>query len=144
MESSDESESEAANLCLMANLDEDDLLDEDMVNDSEPTNYSFDELQDAYNDLHDKSIIIAKELAKSKKEKPPLNEIVVVDRFSKMAHFIPCQKTNDVVYIDDMYFKEIVRLHGITKTVTSDPRCQILESLLENSMGKDGYKITIK
>ena len=69
MESSEESESEEANLCLMANLNEDDLLDEDMVKDSKPSNYSFDELEDAYNELHEKSMIIAKELAKTKKKK---------------------------------------------------------------------------
>jgi hypothetical protein len=56
MESSDETESEEANLCLMANLDEDGLLDEDMVNNSEPLKYRFDELQDDYNDLHYKSM----------------------------------------------------------------------------------------
>ena len=43
-ESSNESESEIANLCLMVNHDEDDLLDEDKVKDSENSNYSFDEL----------------------------------------------------------------------------------------------------
>jgi hypothetical protein len=58
----------------MVNLNEDDLLDEDMVNDSKPSNYSFDELQDAYNKLHEKSMIITKELAKTKKEKCVLND----------------------------------------------------------------------
>jgi hypothetical protein len=41
MESTEESKSEEANLCLIANLNEDDLPSEDMVNDSEPPNYSF-------------------------------------------------------------------------------------------------------
>jgi len=30
---------------------------------------------------------------------------MVINRFSKMAHFIACTKTNDVVLVTELYFK---------------------------------------
>jgi len=45
---------------------------------------------------------------------------VIVDRFTKSAHFIPIHDTWGTERLAQLYVKEIVRLHGIPKDIVSD------------------------
>ena len=52
--------------------------------------------------------------------------MVVVDRFSKMAHSIGWHKSDDATYITDLFFQESVRLHGIPRGVVLDRDAKFL------------------
>lgn len=46
--------------------------------------------------------------------------MVVVDKLSKVSHFIPVHSMYKVVQIADISVREIFRLHGIPKMVISE------------------------
>ena len=68
---------------------------------------------------------------------------VVVDRFSKMAHFVACKSTHNAGDISTLFFDNVVRLHGIPKSIISDRDPKFVSHFWRSLWGKVGTKLLI-
>jgi hypothetical protein len=62
---------------------------------------------------------------------------VVIDRLTKVAHFIPMKQTSSTPDLIPLYIKEVVRLHGVSKSIASDRDSKFVSKFwqsLQNAM----------
>jgi len=67
---------------------------------------------------------------------------VVVDGFSKMAHFIACKKINDATHIANLFFYEILRLCGLPMSIVSDRDTKFVGNFSRTLWKKLGTKLS--
>lgn len=67
---------------------------------------------------------------------------VVVDRLTKTTHFIPTSQKYGVEKLAELYQKEIIRLHGIPTTITSDRDPKFTSRLMKKLQECLGTKLS--
>ena len=66
---------------------------------------------------------------------------VVIDRLTKVAHFIPMKTTNSASDLVPLYIKEVVRLHGVPKYIVSDCDSKFVSNFWKSLHSAFGHKI---
>jgi transposase InsO family protein len=66
---------------------------------------------------------------------------VIVDRLTKTAHFLPVHTTYNAKKYAEIYLDQIVRLHGVPKTIISDHGAQFIARFLEQLQHALGTKL---
>jgi hypothetical protein len=68
---------------------------------------------------------------------------VVVDRLSKVAHFIPIRITNSASDLAPLYVGEIVRLHRVLKTIVFDRDVKFVSNFWVSLQGALGTELRL-
>jgi transposase InsO family protein len=69
------------------------------------------------------------------------NIFVVVDHFSKMVHSIPYHKSDNASHVAELFFTEIIRLHGVPNTIILDRDAKFLSHFWRTLWFKLGTKL---
>jgi hypothetical protein len=66
---------------------------------------------------------------------------VIIDRLTKTAHFLSVHTTNSAQKYAEIYLDQIIRLHGVPKTIISDQGAQFVAHFWEQLQDSLGTKL---
>jgi hypothetical protein len=66
---------------------------------------------------------------------------VIIDRLTKIAHFLPVKVKYQVIAYAELYIAHILSLHGVPKTIVSDRGPQIVSKFWEELQKSLGTKL---
>jgi len=69
--------------------------------------------------------------------------VVVIDRLTKMRHFIPCSKDLDARQFANLLMKEIVRLGGLPQDIITDRGTLFTSDLWKETIGRLGIELRL-
>jgi hypothetical protein len=69
---------------------------------------------------------------------------VIIDRLTKTAHFLPVHTTYSAKKYAEVYLDQIVRLHGVPKTIISDRGAQFIARFWEQLQSALGTKLMLR
>jgi hypothetical protein len=66
---------------------------------------------------------------------------VVINRLTKVAHFIPMKQTSSDADLVPLYIKEVIRLHGVPKSTVSDRDSKLVSKFWQSLPDAMGTKM---